>query len=211
MPLRHHDGCATDRRSRISITMSAEKTRSPRSPAGGDAERNADRLSNAGATPDPWEECARLDYGGDRSFAWSVREQVLATPPEGRAQVEARLLKALAVPACTDAGRAFLCQMLALVGSVKSLPVLAPLLRDPKSTEAARYALQPIPGPEVSAALREALGALTGNAKAGLIGTIAWRRDTTARAVLAAIRENPAEPAIVREAANRALDHLTVA
>ena len=172
---------------------------------------NADRKSSAGKTPDPWEMCARLEYGGDRSFAWTVREQVINTPAEDRAQVEERLLKSLARSGCTDAGRAFLCQMLALVGSARSVPVLAPLLRDPKTTESARYALQPIPGAEAAAALRDALLALSGAAKAGLIGTIAVRRDTTARAVLAGIKENPSEAAIVRDAAARALEHLALA
>ena len=129
-------------------------------------------LTNAGTTPDPWEACTMLEYGGDRSLAWSVREQVIATPPESRAKMEERLLKALASPKCTEAGRAFLCQMLALVGSGKSATALAPLLREPKTAEAARYALQPIASTEVDAALREALGSLQGREKAGLIGTI---------------------------------------
>ena len=189
--------------------MNAEKTPAP-SPAE-KASRNADRKSNAGNTPDPWEACTRLDYGGDRSFAWTVREQVINTPPEERAQVEERLLKSLGRSGVTEAGRAFLCQMIALVGSAKSVAALAPLLRDPKSTESARYALQPIPGPEASAALRDALVSLTGAAKAGLIGSIAVRRDTTARAVLAVIKENPSEAAVVREAATRALEHLALA
>ena len=88
---------------------------------------------------------------------------------------------------------------------------LAPLLRDPNTAEAARYALQPIPGPEAAAALREALGSLSGKAKAGLIGTIAHRGDTTVRAVLAGIKENPSEDAVVRDAAARALAHLVQA
>jgi hypothetical protein len=175
------------------------------------AARSADRRSSAGSTPDPWNECAKLEYGGDRSFAWSVREQVIDSPTEERGQIEARLLKSLAQPGCTEAGRAFLCQMLAMVGSAKSVPVLAPLLRDPKSTESARYALQPIPGAEVSAALREALGAASGAAKAGLIGSIAMRKDTAARPALTALKDNAAEPAIVREAATRALEHLASA
>ena len=186
--------------------MNAEK---PSAPAAADkATRNADRKSNFGSTPDPWDACTRLEYGGDRSFAWSVREEIINTPPEDRAKAEGRLLKALAQPGCTEAGRAFLCQMLVLVGGVKCVPALAPLLRDPKSAEAARYALEPIPGAEVSAALRDALGALTGAAKAGLIGSIAMRRDTTARPALAALKDSAAEPAIVREAATRALEHL---
>lgn len=186
--------------------MSEKKRSAPNSAE--QAARNADRKSSAGSTPDPWDACATLEYGEDRSFAWSVREQVISSPPDERARVEEKLLKALGQRGCTEAGRAFLCQMLALVGSAKSVPVLAPLLRDPKSTESARYALQPIPGPEASAAMRDALVALSGPAKAGLIGGIALRRDTTARAVLAGIKDNPSEAAIVREAATRALAHL---
>ena len=188
----------------------SEKRRPPQDPAER-AARNADRKSSFGTTPDPWEVCARLEYGADRSFAWSVRQQVTSAPPEERTRIEERLLKSLALPGVTEAGRAFLCQMLALVGSVKSVPVLAPLLRDPKSTEAARYALHAIPGPEASAALRDALGVLTGEAKAGLIGSIARRRDPAAREALAALKNHAAEPAIVREAAARALEHLATA
>ena len=102
-------------------------------PAPANAGRNnPDKYSNAGTTPDPWEACAALEYGADRSFAWSVREQVINTPPEGRARIEDRLLKALGLPTCTAAGRAFLCQMLALVGSGKSVPILAALLKQAK-------------------------------------------------------------------------------
>ncbi len=46
--------------------------------------------------------------------------------------------------------------MLALVGTEKSVPVLAPLLRDAKTAEAARYALEPIAGPEADALFHEA-------------------------------------------------------
>ncbi len=187
-------------------TMNAEPR--PASASVTAAARNADRKSSAGTTPDPWETCAALEYGADRSFAWSVREQVIATPPEGRARVEQRLLKALALPACTDAGRAFLCQMLAMVGSAASVPALAALLRDARSAESARYALEVIPGPEASDALRDALGILTDRAKAGLIGTIAQRGDATARPALTALKNNASEPAVVREAAARAVERL---
>lgn len=180
----------------------------PRPASKSPARNDPDRKSNAGSTPDPWEACAKLEYGADRSLAWSVNQVVVQTPPEGHARIEERLLKALALPGCTDAGRAFLCQMLALVGSVKSVPALAPLLRDPKTAEAARYALERIPGAETDTALRDALGALSGNAKAGLIGSIAIRRDAGARHALAAIKDNAAEAAIVREAASRALERL---
>lgn len=171
----------------------------------------ADRYSNAGATPDPWEQCARLEYGADRSFAWSVREQVIATPPEGRERIEEKLLKSLATPGLTEAGLAFLGQMLAMVGSAKSVPALAPLLRDAKTTESARYALERIAGPEADAAFRDALGSLTGAAKAGLIGSIAVRGDAAAKPALSALKDSATEPAIVREAAARALARLASA
>ncbi len=172
---------------------------------------NPDRKSNAGATPDPWEACARLEYGGDRSPAWSVREELLATPPEGWPAAETRLLKSLARADATAAGRAFLCQMLALVGSAQSVPALAALLKDVDAVESARYALEAIPGAEASAALREGIAAVSGSAKAGMIGSIAIRGDTSARYLLAGIKGNPSEPAIVREAAGRALEHLATA
>jgi hypothetical protein len=160
------------------------------------------------ATPDPWKECARLEYGGDRSFAASVRQQVVRTPPTGRAKLEHQLLATLAGPTCTPAGRAFVCQMLALVGSAPSVPALTLLLRDPTTTEPARFALEAIPGKEADAALREALGSVSGNAKAGLVGSIAARRDPAARPALLALSENHAEPPVVREAAARGLKHL---
>lgn len=193
-----------------SSSIMSEKKRTPRDPAA-EAARNADRKSSFGSTPDPWEACARLEYGGDRSFAWTVREQVVNALPEERARVEQNLLKGLGRRDCTEAGRAFLCQMLALVGTAKSVPALAPLVRDAKTADAARYALEAIPGPEALAAMRAALDSLSGNLKAGLIGSLAKRRDPAARSAFAALKDNAAEAAIVREAAARALEHLATA
>ncbi len=139
-------------------------------------------------TPDPWDLCPALEYGGDRSFAWSVQQEITRTSPPGWPKLEARLLAALAKPACTEAATAFFCEMLALVGSAKSVPALAALLRRPKTAEAARYALEAIPGREADAALRAALGELTGAAKAGLQGSIAARQNAPTAAVPAPAR-----------------------
>lgn len=171
----------------------------------------ADRYSNAGNTPDPWDQCARLEYGADRSFAWSVREQVIATPPEGRSRIEEKLLVALAATGRTEAGLAFLCQMLAMIGSAKSVPALAPLLRDAKTADSARYALERIAGPEADTAFRDALPALSGNLKAGLIGSIGVRGDVSAKSALAAVKDDAKESAVVREAATHALARLATA
>jgi hypothetical protein len=170
--------------------------------------RGSSYLNSTARTPDPWKLCAELEYGGDRSFASAVEQIVIHTPPEGTAKVEEQILTTLALPGCTEAGRAFLCRMLALVGSAKSVPALAALVRERKTADAARTALEVIPGPEASAALRDALGSLPGNAKAGLIGSIAARRDAAARPALAALKDNRSESPVVRGTAARALETL---
>lgn len=171
--------------------------------------RGSSYLNSTARTPDPWKLCAELEHGGDRSFASSVEQLVVQTAPADWPKAEEQLLAALALPGCTEAGRAFLCKMLAMIGSAKSVPALAALLRDAKTADAARTALEVIPGPEAGAALRDALGSLRGNAKAGLIGSIAARHDAAARPALVALKDSTAEPAIVRGTAARAIETLT--
>lgn len=191
--------------------MASAKSTSPQPIQTLDPERSvrgASYLNRTAQTPDPWKLCATLEHGGDRSFASAVEQLVVQAPPGDWAKTEQQLLAALALPGCTEAGRAFLCRMLALVGSAKGIPALAALVKEAKTADAARRALEVMPGPEASAALREALASLEGNAKAGLIGSIAARRDTAARAALTAIKDNAAEPSVVRGTAARALETL---
>jgi HEAT repeat protein len=69
------------------------------------------------------------------------------------------------------------CQQLRIYGTAKSVPALAALLGQERVGHAARYALEGIPGPEATAALREALTKTSGLAKAGIINSLGWRRD----------------------------------
>lgn len=71
-------------------------------------------------------------------------------------------------------------RLLAGIGSEASIEPLAERLRDPESAHLARYALEAMPYPAVDAVLREALGALTGAARVGVMGSIAVRRDAAA-------------------------------
>lgn len=173
--------------------------------------RGASYLNRTAQTPDPWKLCATLEYGGDRSYATAVEQLVVQTAPKDWPKLEEQLLATLALPDCTAAGRVFLCRMLAMVGSAKCVPALAALVRDPNTADAARSALEVIPAPAAGAALRDALAALPGNAKAGLIGSIAFRRDTAARPALAALKDQANEPAVVRGTAARALKNLPAA
>ena len=192
-------------------TMASTKSNPPQSvqPLGAERSvRGSSYLNRTAETSEPWKLCAELEYGGDRTFASTVEQLVVQTAPRDWPKVEEQLLATLALPGCTQAGRAFLCKMLALVGSARSVPALAALVREPKTADAARTALEVIPGPEAGAALRDALASLSGNAKAGLIGSIAARRDGAARAALSALKDNAAEPAVVRGTAARALEYL---
>lgn len=75
-------------------------------------------------------------------------------------------------------------RILAVVGTTDSVEVLAGLLGDENLGHMARYALEPMPYPEVGSALRDALGKTSGQAKVGVIQSIGVRRDKEAVAVL---------------------------
>lgn len=160
------------------------------------------------ASPDPWVEITKLDHGSERAFATTVQGMVINAEPAQRPVMEGRLLKALERPGCTAEGRMFICRMLALIGGGAAVPALASLLQDPATADAARYALEPNPDPAAAAALRAALPKLNGDAKIGLIGSIALRGDTAALNDLSAIQRNASEPEAVRAAAGRALERL---
>jgi hypothetical protein len=161
------------------------------------------------ASPDPWVEIVKLEHGGDRTFASTVRAMVTNAEPAQRPGMEDKLLAALAKPELTEVGRMFVCRMLALIGTAKSVPALAALLGDAKAADAARYALDAIEDPAAVEACRAALGKVTGVAKAGLIGSLALRGDKGSIAALQAIQAAADEPAVVKTAAARGLERLT--
>ena len=98
------------------------------------------------------------------------------------------------------------CRELVLVGTAKSVPTLAAMLGDAELSHMARYALEPIPGPEVEAALRDALGKLKGRRLVGVIGSIGVRRDKAATEALAKLLGS--DDAEVAAAAARSLGRI---
>ncbi len=76
------------------------------------------------------------------------------------------------------------CQQLRICGTTQSVAALAAVLGDERVGHAARYALEGMPYPEASAALREALDKTSGAIKAGLIDSIGRRRDANAAMML---------------------------
>lgn len=160
------------------------------------------------AAPDPWRELSTLEFGADRSFASGLQTLIQDADAEQWPGLERRLIDVLHRSDCTDAARDFVCRMLRLIGSLGCVNALVPLLEDNEQSNRARYALQGIPGEPVNAAFRAALPRLSGDPKAGLIGSIAVRGDQKAIPALEAIRQNSRESDSVRQAAQQALTHL---
>lgn len=161
-------------------------------------------------TVDPWREIALLEFGGDRTAATTVERMVTNAEPAQRLALETKLLEVLARSELTDASRLFVCRMLGLIGSKASVAAVASLLLDDRTADVARLALDSIPGDEVNATYRAALGKLSGAPLAGLIGSVAARGDGGARDVLTKIAIDPTQSRVVREAAERAVENLSV-
>jgi len=109
----------------------------------------------------------------------SLSVEALAGGSPKEAELLAVLTSGAPLKAKVDA-----CRQLARIGTVKSVPVLARLLRDEKLSHMARYALEPIPDPAVDAALRKALTELKGKLLVGVIGSVGVRRDKASVGIL---------------------------
>ena len=78
------------------------------------------------------------------------------------------------------AEKAIACKLLAIHGSSAAVPELSRLLESEQLASWARIALEAIPGPEASAALRQATNSITGRLLVGAINSIGVRRDPEA-------------------------------
>ncbi len=76
--------------------------------------------------------------------------------------------------------KAVTCKKLAIHGTEKAVPALAPLLADERFASWARIALEAIPGSAPDQALRKAVGELHGRLLVGVINSIGVRRDPKA-------------------------------
>lgn len=116
-----------------------------------------------------------------RAFVFSHKDNAQA-----RKDTEAALLKFIqGSPA--PAGLVAACRALRLVGGPNSVPVLAALALKPETTDAARYALERIPGGEADQALVEALGKTAGAIKRGIVFSLGERKTAAAVPALAGL------------------------
>lgn len=128
------------------------------------------------------------DWGQDRNLLAPIDAAVIATHGDvaARKVLETRLAEVLKTGASRDA-KDFACRTLRVIGTAESVPALAALLSDKDLSHMARYALQSMPAPEASAALRDALPGVGGVLKVGVIGSLGAKRDAASVPALAAL------------------------
>ena len=133
----------------------------------------------------PYTEVLEYEFNHPRTAIMAVEAEIRAASPDRLRAIEARLLKTLQSPKATTACKDWVCRQLRQTGSERSVAALAPLLADKDLATVARLALQSIPSNKVDAALRDAIGKVQGELKAGVIHTVGARRDPESVALLA--------------------------
>ncbi len=113
----------------------------------------------------------------------------LMTSKLPREQEERQLLAILQSADKSEHAKVVACHRLAVFGTEAAVPTLAALLTDPKLSDMARYALEPMAYPAAAAALRDALGKVQGVLLIGVINSIGARRDREATPALVALLE----------------------
>jgi HEAT repeat protein len=104
--------------------------------------------------------------------------------PASRRATEAALV-AFVQGAPAPAGLMAACRSLSLIGGPDAVPVLTELALKPETTDAARYALERIPGPEADRALLGALDRSVGAVRRGVVFSLGARRSAAAVPALA--------------------------
>jgi hypothetical protein len=128
-------------------------------------------------TADPWKVIGTLGYGEDRTMVSTVERVVLDADPSQYLGFEEKLLKIAADPACTEAGYGFVCRLLSLIASPKSVAALKEKLTGESEAIAylTRLVIERVPGPEAEAALRAAAGKAKGREADGIAGALSVR------------------------------------
>ncbi len=131
---------------------------------------------------------AAYEYGKDRAvfnridslIQWALRD------PGRIKAVENSLIRFLESES-TQAGKAFVCQKLSVVGTDRSVPVLARMLKNEATFDMALFALERNPDSRALAAMRKELTKATGKQKIGLIHALGHRKDEKSVAELDAL------------------------
>ncbi|GEM_PF-1114472 len=135
------------------------------------------RYKSFNQSADPWRVIGALNYGDDRTMASTIERMILDADPSQYPGFEDKLLKCVSDPACTEAGYGFVCRLLALIASDKSVSALKDRLTGDNEVIAylTRMAIEQVPGEEAAVALSVAAGKLKGRESEGCVGAVAVR------------------------------------
>ena len=142
-----------------------------------------------------------LDYSGSQQALEALDKTIAAAGTDATkvSLIAQDLLNTLKEPGLTDAARQAtgerLGRLLAAPSSGDStLSVLAPMLRDERQVNAARLALEPIPGGAVDALFLHALSPSSGPTRLALVQSVGNRRIAEAVPALAVLLKDPDAP-----------------
>ena len=135
------------------------------------------RYKRFNETADPWKVIGTLGYGEDRTMVSTIERVILDADPSQYPGFEEKLLKIAVDPACTEAGYGFVCRLLALLASPKSVAALKGKLAGDNEVVSflTRLVIERVPGAEADAALRDAAGRAKGREADGLAGAVKTR------------------------------------
>jgi HEAT repeats len=139
-----------------------------------------------GSMDDILKELAGYKFDQGVGALTALRAYVLARKddPQTRRETETALLRFIqGSPA--PGGLMAACRALSLIGGPDSVPVLMALVLKSETTDAARYALERIPGGEADQALLSALDKAQGEIRSGLVHSLGARRSAASVAALA--------------------------
>jgi hypothetical protein len=136
------------------------------------------------------------DWGGDRGTLAGIDQRILDAHGDKQALevIEEGLLDVLQTDAPVPA-KEYACRQLALIGTARSVRVLAGMLHDSELSDCARFALEAIPGGSADRALRRALDKAAGDQRVGIVNTLGERRDQKAIRVLSKLQDD-ADPTL---------------
>jgi HEAT repeat protein len=154
-----------------------------------------------------WDALPSYRHGDDLAPLLAIEREAIDAmrTPELRAALAARLGAMLGRPDATAAARQWVCLLLRQVGTPAELPILARHLSDsdPDVADAARQAIESIPGPAAVEVLRGFLPRAQGRMRLGVIAALGRRRDAAAASALAPLVAGADQP--VANAAARAI------
>ncbi|MFQ6037715.1 MAG: HEAT repeat domain-containing protein, partial [Candidatus Aminicenantales bacterium] len=128
------------------------------------------------------------DYGKDREVLSRLRDYVrsVRNSPDARKACEGRLA-AFLTSDLSPAARMAVCRHLREIGTSVSVPALEKMLLVAESSDAARYALEKIPGLAAEQALIRALSQTRGKVRVGIVASLGNRGAATAVPALARV------------------------